>query len=81
MWARREELAQEINSTHRNSDYLRGIKLPNAISATSNLAQAVKGLQEPVLRRQAWCALAELAEQRQDTAGALQAWKQAAQQR
>ena len=46
MWARREELAQEINTTHRNSDYLRGIKLPNTISATSNLAQAVKGAEQ-----------------------------------
>jgi len=43
------------------------------------LAQAVKSLDEPVLKRQAWCALAELAEQRQDADTAKNAWKQAAQ--
>lgn len=42
------------------------------------LAQAVKGLQAPALKRQAWCALAELAEQRQDVPAAAAAWKQAA---
>jgi hypothetical protein len=36
-------------------------------------------LDEPVLKRQAWCALAELAEQRQDADAAKIAWKQAAQ--
>ena len=43
------------------------------------LTQAVKSLDEPVLKRQAWCALAELAEQRQDADAAKIAWKQAAQ--
>jgi glycerol-3-phosphate dehydrogenase (NAD(P)+) len=43
LWARRDELAKEINSTHRNSDYLRGILLPPSISATNNLAAAVRG--------------------------------------
>jgi glycerol-3-phosphate dehydrogenase (NAD(P)+) len=42
LWARREELAQDINQTHRNSDYLRGISLPAGITATSSLAEAVK---------------------------------------
>jgi len=43
------------------------------------LTQAIKSLVEPTLRRQAWCALAELAEQRQDADAAKTAWKQAAQ--
>jgi len=43
VWARREELANEINSTHRNSDYLRGIALPSSLAATSNLAAAIRG--------------------------------------
>jgi HemY protein len=43
------------------------------------LTQAIKSLVEPTLRRQAWCALAELAEQRQDADAAKNAWKQAAQ--
>ena len=46
--------------------------------AQSVLGQAVKGLPDAGLQRRAWAALAELAEQRQDTAAALQAWKQAA---
>jgi len=49
MWARRDELVDEINTTHRNSDYLRGIKLPGTISATSNLAAAVKGASQVYL--------------------------------
>lgn len=43
LWARREELAKEITSTHRNSDYLRGVLLPSSLSATSNMAAAVRG--------------------------------------
>jgi glycerol-3-phosphate dehydrogenase (NAD(P)+) len=43
LWARRAELAKEINSTHRNSDYLRGIALPPSISATNTMAAAVRG--------------------------------------
>ena len=43
------------------------------------LEQALPGLQQaPALRRQAWMALARLAEQRADSAAALEAWKQAA---
>jgi glycerol-3-phosphate dehydrogenase (NAD(P)+) len=46
VWARREELANEINSTHRNSDYLRGIALPSSLAATSNLASAIRGAEQ-----------------------------------
>jgi HemY protein len=46
--------------------------------AQNLLGQAVKNLQSPPLRRKAWIALAELAEQRQDPVEAAAAWKQAA---
>ncbi len=46
--------------------------------AQALLSQVAKGLQEPELRRGTWLALAELAEQREDAAAAVQAWKQAA---
>ena len=42
------------------------------------LEQAVLSLAHPELRRQAWCTLARLAEQRDDAARALSCWKQAA---
>ncbi len=43
------------------------------------LTQAGLGLQDPVLYRRAWSALAELAEGRNDMAQAADAWKRAAQ--
>jgi HemY protein len=41
------------------------------------LAQAAPALEDPQLRRQAWRAVAELAEQREDVSAALQALKKA----
>jgi len=41
MWARREELADSINKTHENPDYLPGIRLPTAISATHDPEEAL----------------------------------------
>ena len=46
VWARRPELAADINDTHRNSDYLRGITLPKNLSATSDMAAAVAGAEQ-----------------------------------
>ena len=43
MWARRAELAQEIQEGHRNSEYLPGINLPRTMSATSHLSEALEG--------------------------------------
>ena len=43
LWARREELAREINETHRNSDYLPSFELPESLRATSSLEEAVAG--------------------------------------
>ncbi len=43
LWARRDDIAEEINETHRNGDYLPGINLPHNLSATSNVAEALAG--------------------------------------
>ncbi|MGV0791839.1 NAD(P)H-dependent glycerol-3-phosphate dehydrogenase [Mycolicibacterium sp. XJ1819] len=43
LWARRPELADEINVTHRNSTYLGDAALPTAIRATSDPAEALTG--------------------------------------
>ncbi|GAA2068807.1 NAD(P)H-dependent glycerol-3-phosphate dehydrogenase [Microbacterium hatanonis] len=43
MWARRAEIAQEINEAKRNSQYLSGINLPREMSASVHLAEAVDG--------------------------------------
>ncbi|KUH98980.1 glycerol-3-phosphate dehydrogenase [Mycobacterium sp. IS-3022] len=43
LWARRPELADEINDTHRNSSYLGDADLPKTIKATSDAAEALDG--------------------------------------
>ncbi|WP_006242208.1 NAD(P)H-dependent glycerol-3-phosphate dehydrogenase [Mycolicibacterium tusciae] len=43
LWARRPELADEINNTHRNPFYLGDAELPETIRATSNPADALTG--------------------------------------
>ena len=43
LWARRDELAVRINERHRNDDYLPGIDLPAALTATSDAALALRG--------------------------------------
>lgn len=42
LWARRPELAEEINRAHRNADYL-DAALPESIRATSDPAEALAG--------------------------------------
>ena len=46
LWSRREEVANEINETKRNSDYLPGIDLPAKLSATSDLGVALEGAEQ-----------------------------------
>jgi glycerol-3-phosphate dehydrogenase (NAD(P)+) len=41
LWARREELAEAIATRHENPEYLAGIELPLALSATHDLEKAV----------------------------------------
>jgi glycerol-3-phosphate dehydrogenase (NAD(P)+) len=42
LWARRPGLADRINATHRNDDYLPGITLPGPLVATHDAAAAVR---------------------------------------
>lgn len=46
VWARRPELAREIQEAKRNSDYLPGVNLPIALRATSRLDLAVAGAEQ-----------------------------------
>ena len=43
LWARRPQLADEINSTHINSAYLPDASLPESLRADSDLARALAG--------------------------------------
>ncbi|MFB7514244.1 NAD(P)H-dependent glycerol-3-phosphate dehydrogenase [Streptomyces sp. NPDC056144] len=49
LWGRRAEVAKEINATRVNADYLPGIELPAAITATSDAAEAADGADFTVL--------------------------------
>jgi len=49
LWGRREELCATINEKRENSDYLPGIELPPAVSATHDPEQAVHGAEFVVL--------------------------------
>ena len=80
-WLARIEATQQAQPQDARLQYLAGmVCLRHQLwgKAQSLLSQAVKGLQTPALKRRAWCALAELAEQRQEPVAAAQAWKQAA---
>ena len=43
LWARRPEVAAEINSSRHNADYLPGVPLPSGIRATADAADALSG--------------------------------------
>jgi glycerol-3-phosphate dehydrogenase (NAD(P)+) len=49
LWARREDLANEINETGRNGDYLPGIDLPKNLRAVSDVALALDGAKQVYL--------------------------------
>ena len=49
LWARREEVSAAINETRENPDYLPGIELPAAVSATHDPEQALSGADMVVL--------------------------------
>jgi glycerol-3-phosphate dehydrogenase (NAD(P)+) len=42
LWSRRPELADRINETSENTDYLPGLPLPDALRATGTLEEAVR---------------------------------------
>jgi len=41
LWARRQDIADEINTDHRNGDYLPGIALPKALTASTSVAEVL----------------------------------------
>ncbi|NIK77570.1 glycerol-3-phosphate dehydrogenase (NAD(P)+) [Paenibacillus castaneae] len=45
LWTRSEEQAQNINLHRENSKFLPGVKLPDLINATSDLKQALQGVE------------------------------------
>ncbi|TIC80817.1 NAD(P)H-dependent glycerol-3-phosphate dehydrogenase [Nocardioides sp. GY 10127] len=49
LWARREEVAAAITSGRENPDYLPGLTLPDAVSATHDIERALSGADVVVL--------------------------------
>jgi len=49
LWARRDELAKALNTSHENPDYLPGIALTDALRATADPAEALDGADLVVL--------------------------------
>lgn len=80
-WLRRLEAAQQLQPGEVAWQYLAGVacvRLQLWGKAQQLLKQSVSGLYDPDLRRRAWSLLGHMAEDRQDTATALQAYKEAA---
>ena len=44
LWARRAEVADEVNTAHTNAAYLPGVVLPGVVRATTDAAQALRGV-------------------------------------
>ncbi|MCR6488497.1 NAD(P)-dependent glycerol-3-phosphate dehydrogenase [Amycolatopsis sp. OK19-0408] len=49
LWARREQVAEDVRERHVNSSYLPGVGLPENITATTDPAKALDGAQAVVL--------------------------------
>ncbi|MFM5967439.1 MAG: NAD(P)H-dependent glycerol-3-phosphate dehydrogenase, partial [Micrococcales bacterium] len=49
IWARREDLVEEINDDHRNGDYLPGIRLPKTLRAASDAASVLADAEQVYL--------------------------------
>jgi HemY protein len=80
-WLGRIEKAQLANPRDPRLQYLAGVACKSHQlwgKAQQQLSQAVPQLKDADLKRRAWCALAELAEQRGDASAAALAWKNAA---
>ena len=81
-WLARIEAAQQLRPRDANLQYLAGMACMSRQlwgKARQLLSQAALGLQDAELHRNAWRALAVLAEQRDDQEAAAHAYKQAAQ--
>jgi HemY protein len=79
-WLARIEAAQIANPRDSALQYLAGVvcmRLRLWGKAQQMLKQSLALLQDHGLKRDAWRALAEMAEQRQDAAGATEAYRQA----
>jgi HemY protein len=80
-WLARIEAAQKANPRDANLQYLAGMACMKRQlwgKAQQLLTQSALALQDPKLHRNAWRALAALAEQRDDVQSAAIAWKRAA---
>jgi HemY protein len=80
-WLARIEGAQRANPRDATLQYVAGIaciKRQLWGKAQQLMGQAAMGLQDPQLHRNAWRAVAQLAEQRGDTDAAAKAWRRAA---
>ncbi|MGW4494590.1 NAD(P)H-dependent glycerol-3-phosphate dehydrogenase [Streptomyces sp. NPDC004376] len=62
LWARRPEVAEVVNSTRTNPDYLPGVELPDNLSATSDAAEALRDADFTVLTIPSQTLRANLAE-------------------
>lgn len=65
LWARRDEVVDDINTNHTNTEYLEDIVLPDSIRATSDAAEAVSGAELVVVAvpaQQARITIANIAE-------------------
>ncbi len=49
LWARREELASELNETRMNATYVQGLALPARVRASSDIAHVLEGARGIVL--------------------------------
>jgi HemY protein len=81
VWLTRVEALQQANPADPLFQYLAGVlctRLELWGKAQQLLRQSLTMLKDPEMQRDAWRALAELAERRQDSAAAAQAYKQAA---
>ncbi|MBL1108184.1 NAD(P)-dependent glycerol-3-phosphate dehydrogenase [Streptomyces sp. 5-8] len=62
LWARRPELAEAVNSTRTNPDYLPGVELPRNLRATADAAEALRDADFTVLAIPSQTLRANLAE-------------------
>lgn len=49
LWGRRAEVAEAVNTTRTNPEYLPGIELPDSVRATTDAAEALRGADYAVL--------------------------------
>lgn len=49
LWARRDDIADEINTDNRNGDYLPGIALPKNLAASTDVAEVLSGASQVYL--------------------------------